>query len=142
MALFDHGAKVNYFYILGLSQFSEGSGCICLGRMMSYLCTVFGGTYSVWKGSVFDCSFRQDEILIRHSANTSNETCNDGGIIVNGIDDGISFTSRLTIMTVSDDMEGGTVECSVLNASGAETPIGRSVIRIPRGLSYIIVLYT
>ena len=99
-----------------------------------YLCTVSGGTFSLWKGSVFRCPFQQNEVLIRHSANTSNETCNNGGIIVSGVNDGISFTSRLTIMNVSDDMEGETVECSVLNASGAETPIGRSTIRITRGL--------
>ena len=79
-----------------------------------------GAGLTIWTGSAFDCSSKNNEILLRHSqfeVMPNSETCNNGRIIGHGISgisssDGIKYISQLIIqLNVNDTLEGETVKC-------------------------------
>ena len=70
---------------------------------------------TVWKGSVFDCTNSNNEIVLLHSRyNTSighNRSCNGGSIVVQYDKvEGDSYTSLLTVF-VNREMINGSIEC-------------------------------
>jgi hypothetical protein len=94
----------------------EISGNICPGDDLSFECTVYGGTGTVWQLGNVNCEDKgtQDEITLLHNYTkfTQIRTCNNGAIVVQGIDAvNSSYTSQLNI-TVTYDMVGKTIECS------------------------------
>ena len=92
------------------------SGCVCPGDILTYECTVMGGTATVWTGIAFNCSrFSSTEIVLLHSrfisANGTSFICNNGAIVVGGLSvDGNNYTSQLNV-TVTPETIGKTIEC-------------------------------
>ena len=41
--------------------------CVCPGHELRFECTVTGGGFTVWMGSVFDCGEYGNQIYLRHS---------------------------------------------------------------------------
>ena len=105
---------------------------------MTYMCTVTGSGFTLWQGSVFNCSGLGNEILLPHSDFNSNsgtiKKCNSGAIVGSSLDEVEDhYSSQLTI-NVRSEMNNETVECAYLSGatSTAET-IGTSTIRITTG---------
>ena len=89
--------------------------CACPGDTLIFICTVVGPGVTVWRGTAFDCSNQNNEILLRHSQftiDTAFITCNDDAISGRGLQNVTNgqFTSQLNF-TVSADNNGKTVEC-------------------------------
>ena len=100
--------------------------CGCPGHNTSYICTAVGGVITVWGGTAFDCTGR-NEISLRHNEfeNAVGE-CNDGAIVGYSIQTAENFyTSRLDVR-LSADLQGRTVTCSV--DDGTVTLLGTVVL--------------
>ena len=95
---------------------------------LNFLCSVSDGAATVWKGSIFSCPNSQNEILLRHSRFEDGPgisgTCNDGEVIAYSIEStNNSYISQLNV-TISPEMQNGTVEC-IQDGPGANvTSIG------------------
>ena len=95
----------------------------CPEDILVFVCSVSGGGATVWEGSIFNCRYNTNEIILRHSALdngvTEARTCNDGNIVVYDIDvTNNTYSSQLNV-TVSLEMHNGTVKCihDTLNAT-------------------------
>ena len=111
--------------------------CTCQGYNLTYECTVFGGAATVWKGTAFDCSSKNNEVVIFHSNNVNSisqraETCNNGAITGRLIRAGSdSYTSQITVQ-FSNEINGTTVVCARDN--GTVSPdIGSALLNITTG---------
>ena len=106
---------------------------------MTYQCTVFGGAATVWRGTAFDCSFINNEIVIFHDINYTSQnplTCNNGAIIgqvVRAEND--SYTSQITVQ-ISDELNGTTVVCAHDNGTDS-IEIGSAILDITTGTAGI-----
>ena len=103
--------------------------CLCPDDVLTFLCNVSDGAATVWKGSIFnDCPNSQHEIVLRHSRFEDEPgisgTCNDGEVIAYSIEStNNSYISQLNV-TVSPEIQNGTVEC-IQDGPGANvTSIG------------------
>ena len=128
----------NIIAIDGLrSGLIELSGCTCPGYTSAYECTVlsgFGGA-TVWKGSAFDCTTSDNEIVLLHSRfqqdARTHKTCNNGSITGEAIKvEENYYTSQLHV-TVSLDMIGKSIECA---NDGVTMIIGSSIVTITKGM--------
>ena len=102
--------------------------CGCPGQNASYICTAVGGVITVWGGTAFNCTGR-NEISLRHNrfgvGNAIGE-CNDGALVAYSIQVANNcFTSRLDVR-LSADLQGRTITCSV--DDGDVTPIGNIIL--------------
>ena len=94
---------------------------------------------TVWGGTAFNCPAR-NEISLRHNSfSSATGECNFGAIVgysVTNVDD--CYTSRLDV-TLSADLQGRTIACSVDDGSGV-TPLGMRILIVstPSGT---IILY-
>ena len=86
--------------------------CVCPGQNFTYECSVVGGQFTVWRGTVIlgNC-----EVTLFHSdfgtPDGTKGVCNNGAVV--GYDVGVEsgcYTSKLDIL-VSSGLNGGTVEC-------------------------------
>ena len=93
----------------------------------------FGGI-TVWRGTAFNCSQSDNEIILLHTRFQSDadmlKTCNNGTIVGRGIrvENNSSFTSQLNV-TVTPDVIGESVECVHDN----ETTIRSSIVTASNG---------
>ena len=91
---------------------------LCPEGILIFSCRVDGGGATIWKGSIFNCPGKRNEITLRHSefdngVAEATGSCNDGNIVAYNIDVTISndiYSSQLNI-TVSPEMHNETVEC-------------------------------
>ena len=91
--------------------------CVCPGDIVTYECTVFGGSgvTSVWKGNFFRCCNGKQAIEYIHSQLTSEESnvriCNNGDI-VGGIVrvENERLTSQISI-ALTYNISGKGIEC-------------------------------
>ena len=111
------------------------SGKVCPGDNLSFECTNHGGTATVWRGSIFDhCAdmgtSNEITLLHDHSSFTQTErTCNNGIIVVQGVQaKNNSFTSQLNI-TISFDMVGKSINCT--HDDESEVSVGYYTISFP-----------
>ena len=125
----------------GLTLLTSTS-CICPGQQLVYECTVVGPTiqYTVWRGSVLDCS----GISLRHGdfvdTGRASGACNNGAIlgrITSYRDD--SFTSQL-IVNSSLDLNGKEIECAFDDGTNRIT-VNTSTVRIRTG-TWVLKLET
>ena len=116
--------------------------CTCPGHELRLECTVVGGGVTLWRGSAFDCTSKQNSIALRHSQfenRTVMEMCNDGAVIGHsigktsvGLD--FEFTSQLIIrLDVDATLDGRTVECAYDNNTD-DILIGSHIIVYTRGI--------
>ena len=105
--------------------------CTCQGYNVTYECTVYGGGATVWKGTAFDCSLRDDEFLIFQTSQ-SVHTCSNGAItgrVVRTEND--SYTSQLNVY-INDSEVNATVVCA--HDTGTESiEIGSAILNITTG---------
>ena len=110
------------------------NGCACLNETITYECTVKGGIdgATVWRGSVFNCS--GNDINILHNPLISGVgTCNNGAIVAQKLTDRATdgfYTTQLNV-TISPDVIGKSVECvyvheQITTRIGAQTIAGWS----------------
>lgn len=96
------------------SELFATADCICPGQNFTYECSVVGGRFTVWRGSVIEAGC---EITLFHSQfdmpSGAFEICNNEAVIGRSIiRENECYTSQLTIL-VTTDLDGRTVECSV-----------------------------
>ena len=116
--------------------------CICEGYNSLYECTVVGGVATVWKGTTFDCSSTDNEVILFHSINSTSqpaEACNNGAIVGHAIEfETDTYTSQLTVQ-FSSELNGSTISCA--HDNGVDTPvIGSTLLTITTG-SYLYYIY-
>ena len=97
--------------MIGLAELLATADCTCSGHNVTYECTVTGGRFTVWSGSIMESNC---EIALSHIQFLSSlEYCNNRAVVGQGIsEENNCFTSLLTIRA-SSDLEGRTITCSV-----------------------------
>ena len=88
--------------------------CVCPGRNFTYECSVVGGRFTVWRGTVIsgNCEVALFHSQFRDPGATSGK-CNNGAVV--GYNIGVEnncYTSKLDIL-ISSGLNGSTVECIV-----------------------------
>ena len=121
------------------SMLAQLDDCTCLGYTQMFECTVFGGGFTIWRGSAFS-NCQRNEIQLRHSEyNIINPqlaatgVCNDGEIVAKSV--GVSencFTSRLNV-SIGREIVNKTVECVHSNTQGIATQIGQKTLNLTQG---------
>ena len=104
--------------ITEFKQVSKSSTCTCPGHVLTFECTVMGGSVTIWRGSALGC----DIILAHDRYNESlnyNKTCSSNrniigwprNVLQNMTENGTnSYRSQLNI-TVTASMFGERIEC-------------------------------
>ena len=118
--------------------------CLCPDDVVTFLCNVSAGAATVWKGSTsifFNCPDSQNEIILRHYRfeDGISGTCNDGEVIAYSIEfTNNSYISQLNV-TVSPEMQNGTVECIQDGPGTNVTSVGACPFKLtfPSGKSII-----
>ena len=106
---------------------------LCPEDVVVFVCSTSGGVATVWRGSIFNCPNRGNQILLRHRnfENGVSGTCNDGEIIAYSSEvTNSSYSSRLN-MTVTPEMHNGTVEC--IQGGFTETSAGTCTLILATG---------
>ena len=96
-----------------LLQCNYQSNSVCPEDVVVFDCSVSGGVATAWRGSIFNCPNRGNQIFLRHHnfENGTSRTCNDEEIVAYSSEvTNNSYSSRLNV-TVSSEMHNGTVEC-------------------------------
>ena len=99
--------------------------CVCPGDIVTYECTVFGGTQgvsTVWKGDFFNCPTGIGEIHLIHGQREgfNPHTCNDGKVVARFVRiENNSFISQLNV-TLTRDIAGKGIECIRDNGTNTE----------------------
>ena len=109
--------------------------CTCLGYTQTFKCTVFGGGFTIWRGSAFsDC--QRNEIQLRHSAYSSSQAtgqCNGGEIVAKSV--GVierCYTSQLNV-TIGQEIINETIECVHSDTQHISTSIGQRTLNLTQG---------
>ena len=111
--------------------------------MLTFSCTVLGGVATLWKGTAFDCTERDNEILLRHGKFADPEGtsggCNLGAIVgtsvqVEGTD---CYTSQLSV-NISDGLNNKTVGCILNSDSGMPIVIGETSLSVITGTDILL----
>ena len=120
-------------FCVTMTGISTLTNCGCCGQNVSYTCTVFGGVITVWAGTAFMCG--GNEIPLRHNqAEGDMGECNNGAIIGYGIQFVSNYyTSRLDV-TLSPELDGRTVTCSVNDGNNVMS-VGTRTLMITTGKS-------
>ena len=110
------------------SQFESppNATCACPGKVLTYTCSVVGGSATIWGGSAFDCD--RNEIVLHHGdfSNGTSGRCNDGAILGESVNvDGNLYTSQLNV-TVHKGLSYKIVTCS----SNLMQNIGKSEMKV------------
>ena len=124
----------------GFEGMASGNGlvvtnyCTCQEYNLVYECTVEGEGATVWRGTAFGCPATNNEIVLYHRTNFTEE-CNNGmivGHVIRTVNN--HHTSQLTVR-VSPEMNGRSIVCAHDNDIGTIT-IGSSMVTITVGKLY------
>ena len=111
----------------------ENTGCACLGRTLTYNCTVVGTGSTEWSGTLFSCP--ANGIILRHERFPSDDVvgeCNQGTVLARELSfDGNCYTSQLTFVA-SPTFGNKSVSC-IHNSDTGDIIIGTSVLRVAEG---------
>ena len=110
--------------------------CVCPGETFVYECSIVGGLFTVWTGSIFESGC---EITLIHREYTQNggarAVCNSGDVVGESISvEDNCYRSQLSV-EVSTRINGSTVECTI-DDGVTTTLIGMKTILISRGKEY------
>ena len=127
----------NIIIIIGLAIRNELRAtidCFCLGQDATYECTVIGGDFTLWNGSIMDPPGCKISLPHRQFFNVNDTSCNDGTVVAKGltITNGSCYTSLLTVL-VTQEMNGGSVSC-VVDKNLEESLIDTTIINITTGI--------
>lgn len=110
----------------------SGEDCVCVGDIITYECSVIGGTSTVFRGSGFNsyCFNSNNEITLLHSRfpqsndsdarlNATGTSCNNGAIMARSVKvENGTYISRLDI-TFNNKLYGKTISCFYDNGTAA-----------------------
>ena len=108
------------------------SDCICDGGNVTFRCSVSGGVFTVWKGSLLERECQSQGIALRHNdfpSGTVMMSC--GNAQAFAISGGDSFVSELTLTAVSE-MNGGYMQCAVDDGENL-VPVGNTTLNFSKG---------
>ena len=94
-------------------NYYQNGDCICPEDVVVFDCSVSGGVATAWRGNIFNCPNRGNQIFLRHRnfENGTSRTCNNGEIVAYSSEiTNNRYNSRLNV-TVTPEMHNGTVEC-------------------------------
>ena len=124
-----------------LSLRGTSTHCTCPGQTLTYECSVAeDATTTIWTGSAFDCSEKENQLIFlpsRARDNQTQRTCNRGDIVghITGIVDNV-FVTQLNI-TLNPSLDGKTVQCFYRDvASDSKVLVGNESIEITTGLHH------
>ena len=110
---------------------------LCPDDVLTFVCSASDGAATIWRGSFFtDCpDTGGSEIILRHSRfenGSYSATCNDGTVIAYSTEViNNSYISQLNV-TVSPDLDTGTVKCSLDRQQG-EISVGTCTVILAIG---------
>ena len=109
--------------------------CTCVRYTQIYECTVFGGGFTIWQGSAFECNQNQNLIRLRHSKYDTGAmgSCNDGAVVASSV--GVSGSHYMSMLNITErhEMINETIECVHRDIQGNSSTIGQAVLRITEG---------
>ena len=130
-------------HTLSLSDHLElKTDCICPGTgdpVTIAECTTVGRPgFTIWRGTAFNCTNKNNEIILSHTFNTTAGVCNSGSIEGHGVRvSDNQYISRL-IITLRSDLTGKTIQCINENLDTQNiTEVG--TLTIPKPGSHRIV---
>lgn len=137
--LFAHYAGLAYTF--SLTNFHNVTDCVCPQEVVTYECTVYEGSLTVWEGTALS-GCNGGEIIIHHGdfgTPKARGSCirNSGEVtwkdlrMQNG-----SYTSQLNI-TFDSRLQGSTVNCSVDDGTNHYL-VGRDSLRKSEGMIKLI----
>ena len=93
----------------------KSDDCSCVGDTLTFECTVMSGLQTIWRGSAFNCSSSNNEIVLLFNGSAGDETCN-GEMITGRVikREGNNYTSQLSVI-LSSDLIGKGIECASSN---------------------------
>ena len=103
----------------------DNTQCACPGDLLTYTCTVVGGTTTLWEGTAFNCPMTTNEIILLHGnfaniGGTSGD-CNNRAILGRSLRvEDSCYTSQLNV-TVSASLNNKTVQCVHISSMGTST---------------------
>ena len=105
--------------------------CACAGDVLTFECTLVGGSHTIWTGTAFDCSDSNNEIVLSNRNDGVMKTCSNGAIVgqITAVD-GNCFTSQLNV-TAADRFNNRTVRCV---RSSDEEVVGESLVTVVSGI--------
>ena len=108
------------------------NNCTCEGYNQVYECRVTGGGATVWRGSAFDCSASNNEIVLLHSSSSSvRNSCSNGAIVGRvARADNNTYVSHITV-SVNAEMVGKNISC--FHDSSGINLIGSSLLTLTTG---------
>ena len=121
-------------------------GCACPGEVLSFICTVVGGTTTIWKGTAFDCPSAGNQIILRHSLfnnsqNTETLLCTDRLLVGQPLNvTGDCYVSELNA-TVTDKVHNKTVQCFLNSDVAVPELIGTVTIIVISGTCIMIAIH-
>ena len=128
------------FYV---AQFSNYNDCVCSGYDVTFECTVFGGGFTVWRGSAFNCPLSLNEILLSHSnfEDGTVRTCNNGAIAGHSVRVMDNFYTSQLVISFTSGLDGTTIECTHEDGSTAAMVIGSSMLLTTTGFFVNIIIH-
>ena len=108
---------------------------VCRGDVLVFECCVTGGDSTVWKGTLFDCPYRSNEIQFPHNEFNSftiqTAACSNGSVYIVGrslsVQDNL-YTSQLNVTFNYTCSKTGTIECARDNGT-IEEIVGHYILR-------------
>ena len=110
---------------------SDTLACVCPDDMLTFECGIIGIGSTVWSGSVLDCSYSNNEIVLLHNqfSNGTRKLCNNGAVL--GASQGRRgnyYVSQLKI-NISADMNDKNIQCSFDDGFASQN-VGTRIIEI------------
>ena len=120
------------------NELTATADCVCPSRNFTYECSVVGGRFTVWRGSVISAGC---EVTLFHSEfgvpGAARGVCNNGAVV--GYNTGVEndcYTSQLDVL-VSPGLNGRTVEC-IIDTGTVSTVINTSTLLITTSKNKLI----
>ena len=96
---------------------------------------MFGGGFTVWRGSAFNCPLSLNEILLSHSnfEDGTIRTCNNGAIAGRSVREMDNFYTSQLVVSLTRVLDGMTIECIHEDGSTTAMVIGSSTLSTTTG---------
>ena len=119
--------------------------CACPGDLLTFNCTVVGGTATIFRGTAFDCPNAGNQTILSHSQFNDLPSamvllCNNGLIMGQPLSvTGNCYISELNV-TVSNEVHNKTVQCIYNSDVAVSVPVGIATITVILGKSIMVII--
>ena len=127
------------YYCISLTSANNNllhcGNCLCPEGTLIFSCRINGSGATIWKGSIFNCPGKRNEITLRHSVfnnriSEATGSCNDGNIVAYNIDvTNNIYTSQLNVI-ISPEMHNETVDCVQYKVNSTSVSIGTYTLNL------------